>query len=207
MKGRIRKRGSTESPFSSSFKYGSLVTFSHWQTKNLISDLWLQFVVGTVQSVWVLGFIKVGLLNLLFIAGNFCNIRLHAGNTNFSTQNGKWPSIRKIMCKSLLVLWHSEDRASWYILIIKTNEMHLPEKCRILFQNKFEKWVHLVGFYYKNFACTFFYTKCKVKFTDYKRKNVYLKTWCWVSYSRNAQRLQFQSPPAFWTQLYKKRTL
>jgi len=54
--------------------------------------------------------------------------------------------------------------------------MNLSETCRVLFQNKFEKLVHFVGFYYKNFACTFLYTKCKVKLTDYKRKNVYLKT-------------------------------
>ena len=33
--------------------------------------------------------------------------------------------------------------------------VNLSETCRVLYQNKFEKWVHLVGFYYKNITrCT-----------------------------------------------------
>jgi hypothetical protein len=38
-----------------------------------------------------------------------------------------------------------------------------------------QRTVHLFGFYYKNFVCTFSNTKCKVKFTDYKRNNLCLQ--------------------------------
>ena len=80
----------------------------------LLQGLKEKHIIGASQTFW-----------MLFL----CFWSIGASQTFWMFFLCFWSIFRHIFvvsssCKFLSLFWNSEDRASWYILIIKTNEMH-----------------------------------------------------------------------------------